>query len=141
VRPRTFESYCLNVRRVAPHLGRLKLRALEPAIVQGAYPALVKRGLSKRSVEQAHAVLHRALRQAMMWVCRYVACVTSSCGLSILREETAKAIAALHPAVRQRRYFGRFAWSALPKTLVRSSLVIVLDELVQYPRQMLSPED
>lgn len=67
VRPRTFESYCLNARRVAPYLGRLKLRALEPAAVQGAYAALLKRGLSKRSVEQAHTVLHRALRQAMMW--------------------------------------------------------------------------
>ncbi len=70
-----------------------------------------------------------------------MACVTSSCGSSILMEETAKAIAALHPAVRQRGYLGRFARSALSKTLVRSSLVIVLDELVQHPRQMLPPED
>ena len=56
-------------------------------------------------------------------------------------EETAKAIPALHRAVRPGLYLGRFAWSALPKTLVRSSLVIVLDELVQHPRQMLPPED
>ncbi len=62
-------------------------------------------------------------------------------------EETAKAIAALHRAVRPGVYLGRFAWSALgraarlPKTLVRSSLVIVLDELVQHPRQMMPPED
>lgn len=74
-------------------------------------------------------------------VCRYIACVTSSCGLSILMEETAKAIPALNPAIRPRDSLGRFARSALPKTLVRSSLVIVLDELVQHPRQMMPPED
>jgi hypothetical protein len=44
-------------------------------------------------------------------------------------EETAKAIAALHPGVRSRGYLGGFAWSALSETLVRSSLVIVVDEL------------
>ena len=37
-------------------------------------------------------------------VCRYGACVTSLCGWSILMEETAKAIAALRPAVRPRDY-------------------------------------
>jgi hypothetical protein len=74
-------------------------------------------------------------------VCRYVAWVISSCGLSILMEETAEAIATLHQAVRPRGHMGRFAWPALPETLVRSSLVIVLDELVQHPRQMMPPED
>ncbi len=74
-------------------------------------------------------------------LCRHVACVTSSCGLSILMEETAKAIAALHRTVRPGVYLGRFAWQALPEPLVRSSLVIVLDELVQHPRQMLPAED
>jgi hypothetical protein len=56
-------------------------------------------------------------------------------------EQTAKAIAALHPAVGARGHIGRFEWPALPETLVRSSLVIVLDELVQHPRQMMPPED
>ena len=76
-----------------------------------------------------------------MRVCRYVAWVISLCGSSILMEETAKAIAALHPAVTQMGHMGRFAWPTLPETLVRSSLVIVLDELVQHPRQMMPPED
>jgi integrase len=67
VRPRTHEVYGLNVRRLTAHLGRLKLRALQPAAIQGAYAALLKRGLSKRSVEQAHTVLHTALHQAMRW--------------------------------------------------------------------------
>ena len=56
-------------------------------------------------------------------------------------EETAKAIAARNPAVGPRDYLGRFAWPALSEALVRSSLVIALDELVQHPRQMLPAED
>ena len=56
-------------------------------------------------------------------------------------EETAKVIAALHPAVRPRGYLVRFAWPTLPETLVRSSLVIVLDELIQHPHKMLPAED
>src|ERR1700730_10628545 len=67
VRPRTYESYDLNVRRIVPHIGRLRLSALGPAPIQGAYAALLKRGLSHRSVRQAHAVLHTALRQALLW--------------------------------------------------------------------------
>lgn len=67
VRPRTYESYDLNVRRLVPHVGKLRLSALSPAVIQGAYGALVKRGLSHRSVGQAHAVLHTALRQALLW--------------------------------------------------------------------------
>jgi integrase len=67
VRPRTLESYELNVRRVTPHLGKIRLNALGPAAIQGAYTALLRRGLSRRSVEQAHTVLHCALRQALLW--------------------------------------------------------------------------
>lgn len=67
VRPRTFESYDLNVRRVVPHIGRSRLARLTPASIQSCYAALTKGGLSPRSVQQAHAVLHRALRQAEQW--------------------------------------------------------------------------
>jgi hypothetical protein len=34
-------------------------------------------------------------------------------------EETAKAIAALHPTVRPSGYLGRFVWPVLPESLVR----------------------
>lgn len=67
VRPRTYECYELNVRRLVPHIGRLLLSKLSPAHVQACYGALLKSGLSRRSVELAHAVLHRALRQAVQW--------------------------------------------------------------------------
>jgi integrase len=67
VRPKTFESYELNVRRLQPLIGSVKLGSLSPAHVQSAYGALLRRGLSARSVHHAHAVLHRALKQAVLW--------------------------------------------------------------------------
>jgi integrase len=67
VKPRTYESYALNVRRVAPHIGRIRLKDLSAEHIQGLYGALLKGGLSARSVEQTHAVLHSALKQATRW--------------------------------------------------------------------------
>lgn len=67
VRPRTYEAYDLCVRRLLPHLDRLRISALTPAAIERAYAALLEDGLSRRSVEQTHAVLHRALRQAVQW--------------------------------------------------------------------------
>jgi integrase len=68
VRPRTYENYALNVRRLTPYLGPRKLATLRPEDVQAAYRSLLdKDGLSARSVQQAHAVLHRALHQALLW--------------------------------------------------------------------------
>lgn len=67
VRPRTFEAYDLNVRRLVPHIGAAKLTGLTPARIQSAYTALLKAGLSRRSVEQTHTVLHGALAQAFRW--------------------------------------------------------------------------
>ncbi|TAK36118.1 MAG: site-specific integrase [Chloroflexota bacterium] len=67
IRPSTYECYALGIRRLAPHIGSLRLSALSPAHVQTCYSALLDSGLSRRSVELTHAVLHRALRQAMKW--------------------------------------------------------------------------
>ncbi len=64
-RPRTYESYCLNVRRATPYIGRLKLDALKPGHLQHCYAKLLDTGLSSRSVEQVHGVLRIALRQAV----------------------------------------------------------------------------
>ena len=60
VRPKTYASYDLNVRRLAPHLGRLKLASLTAVDIQRAYAALLDQGLSRRSVVQAHTVIHNA---------------------------------------------------------------------------------
>lgn len=67
VRPSTFESYELNVRRLTPLLGRLQLQQLSPEHIQAAYGRMLAFGLSARSVQQAHAVLHRALHNAVGW--------------------------------------------------------------------------
>lgn len=48
-------------------LGEVPLRNLTPGLIQSAYCGLLDGGLSKRTVEQTHAVLHRALDQAMHW--------------------------------------------------------------------------
>lgn len=67
VRPRTYESYALNVRRVSKHIGEIRLNKLAPGHVQHCYAELLKEGLSPRSVNQAHRVLRAALRQAVKW--------------------------------------------------------------------------
>jgi len=71
VRPRvrwtTHRAYALCMRRLLPLIGHLRLAGLTPQAVQAAYAALLTKGLSRRSVEQTHTVLHRALRQAALW--------------------------------------------------------------------------
>lgn len=67
VRPRTYESYDLNVRRLKPLLGKGKLSSLTAAKIEKAYGDLLGLGLSRRSVEQVHTVLHNALKKAMKW--------------------------------------------------------------------------
>jgi integrase len=68
VRRSTYESYDRQVRRyVTPAVGRVRLNALTPAHVQGLYREMQDRGLSAQTVEYTHAVLHRALKQAVRW--------------------------------------------------------------------------
>jgi integrase len=68
VKPVTFESYAQLVRvHIVPALGGVTLRALSPAHLQGFYRAKLDAGLSPRTVQYLHAVLHRALKQALRW--------------------------------------------------------------------------
>src|SRR5918994_7175879 len=68
VRRSTYESYRRQARRyVTPAVGRVRLKALTPAHVQGLYREMQERGLSARTVEYSHAVLHGALKQAVRW--------------------------------------------------------------------------
>jgi integrase len=68
VRESTYESYRRQARRyLTPAVGRVGLKALTPAHVQGLYREMQERGLSPRTVEYTHAVLHRALKQAVRW--------------------------------------------------------------------------
>jgi integrase len=68
VRPITFESYERLVRvHMVPALGRIKLKALSPAHLQGFYRDRLDAGLSPCTVQRLHAVIHRALKQALRW--------------------------------------------------------------------------
>ena len=68
VRESTCESYRRQVRRyVIPAIGGVKLKSLSAMHVQGMYRSMLDRGLSSRTVQYTHAVLHRALKQAMRW--------------------------------------------------------------------------
>jgi integrase len=67
LRPITLVTYARDVRRLTDVLGDVPLRNLTPGLVQSAYTALLDQGFSKRTVEKTHAVLHRAMDQAMHW--------------------------------------------------------------------------
>ena len=68
VRRSTFESYRRQVDRyLIPVIGRIKLTKLTHVHVQGLYRQMQDRGLSARTVQYTHAVLHRALKQAVRW--------------------------------------------------------------------------
>jgi len=45
----------------------VKVKALSPAHLQGFYHSKLEAGLSPRTVQYPHAVLHRALKQALRW--------------------------------------------------------------------------
>ena len=62
LRPKTFDSYELCVRRIEPSLGRVPVAKLTPQMVQRAYADLLAGGLSARTVFQTHAVLRAARR-------------------------------------------------------------------------------
>ena len=68
VRPKTFDSYeWLICKYIAPALGRVKLKTLTSAHLQGFYRSKLEAGLSPRTVQYLHVVLHRALKQALRW--------------------------------------------------------------------------
>ena len=68
VRRSTYESYRRQVGRyVIPAIGQIKLTKLTHMHVQGLYRQMQDHGLSARTVQYTHAVMHRALKQAMRW--------------------------------------------------------------------------
>lgn len=68
VRGSTYESYRRQLRRyIVPAIGNLKLKKLSAMHVQGMYCSMLDRGLSSRTVQYTHAVLRRALKQAVRW--------------------------------------------------------------------------
>jgi integrase len=68
VKPITHESYAMLVNKhVVPAMGNVRLSNLTPAHLQGFYRSKLDAGLSPRTVQYLHVVLHRALKQALRW--------------------------------------------------------------------------
>ena len=68
VKPITYESYERIIRvHVVPTLGRVKLDKLNPLDLQTLYRERLDSGLSTRTVQYVHVVMHRALKQAVRW--------------------------------------------------------------------------
>lgn len=66
VRPRTWKRYAeLMNQHAVPALGKIPLAKLAPQQVQRLYSSKLEAGLSSTTVHHLHAVLHRALAQAM----------------------------------------------------------------------------
>jgi len=60
---RAYESQIRN--HILPALGNVKLSRLTPAHLQSLYAAKLREGMKPASVRQIHAILHKALEQAV----------------------------------------------------------------------------
>jgi integrase len=68
LRDRTYETYEIILRlHIMPQLGKHRLARLGPQQVQSLYSDRLLTGLSAQSVRKIHAILHRALRDAVRW--------------------------------------------------------------------------
>src|SRR5215204_1293215 len=68
VKPITYEAYRRQTRNhIIPTLGATKLLKLTPTHVQSLYQCKLDEGLSPTSVRYIHAVINRALKQALRW--------------------------------------------------------------------------
>jgi integrase len=68
LRPKTLESYESLVRiHIKPSIGFHRLSALSPAHLQKLYSDKLNSGLSKRTVQFIHSIIHKILDQAMKW--------------------------------------------------------------------------
>jgi integrase len=68
LRPKTIEGYNDLIRlHIKPAIGSVKLSALTPSHVQKFYSDQLNLGLSRRTVQFMHAVLHKSLDQAVRW--------------------------------------------------------------------------
>jgi len=68
LRPRTYEGYRDHVNNhIVPALGHIRLARLSPEDIQQFLNDKLATGLSPRTVQYMHAVLRRALNQAVKW--------------------------------------------------------------------------
>ena len=62
-----YDYQSLLARSIRPALGECRLLSLAPLDIQGVFHEMHASGLSARTVQYAHAVLHAALEQAVCW--------------------------------------------------------------------------
>ena len=68
LRNKSFSDYqSLLARSIRPAIGECRLLSLAPLDIQGVVHSMHASGLSARTVQYAHAVLHAALEQAVCW--------------------------------------------------------------------------
>lgn len=68
VRPVTYETYRRYLRvHAIPVIGHLRLAKIQPTDLQHLYASRLQAGKSRRTIEQLHAILHRAFDQAVKW--------------------------------------------------------------------------
>ena len=68
LRPRTYQRYTGIINNhIKPEIGNIKLSALRPHHIQALYSKSLNNGLSINTVRYIHAVLHKALYQALKW--------------------------------------------------------------------------
>jgi integrase len=66
IRPKTLIQYTqITSTYIIPAIGKLKLKDLKPDKIQALYNSMQAKGIGKRTVTLTHAVLHRALEQAL----------------------------------------------------------------------------
>jgi integrase len=66
--PSTFESYRHNVRRhVIPQIGSARLQGLSADVLTRFYGERLASGLGARTVRYLHAIVHKALADALSW--------------------------------------------------------------------------
>jgi integrase len=68
LRPRSYVAYSSKVRiHILPTLGRLPITRLTPQHLQRLYATKLASGLSPKSVNNLHVVIHRGLEYALRW--------------------------------------------------------------------------
>jgi integrase len=128
LRPSTLSNYRTHIRTcVLPTLGPIPLQQLSPAHLNAFYEGLLSRGrlrdghgMAPKTVQNVHAILHRALKDAMRWgyVARNVAdAVDPPRGLPAERQVwTPERLRAFLSHVRDRLYA---AWLLVATTGLR----------------------
>lgn len=68
LKPKTQEDYYFLIKNhIKPELGELKLSAIRPEHLQSLYARKLTAGLSKRTVQYIHALIHKTLSTALRW--------------------------------------------------------------------------